>query len=901
MLFAPSSLSNNEVNRMSEIYNYEYYKNGCGPIAYENSEHWTQFFEKIADRIVKDIKPRTVLDAGCAMGYLVAALRDRGVDAYGIDISEYAISKVREDIRPFCSVGSLTMPLPDNLPQQYDLIVTIEVLEHLYANEGIKAIQNLCQYSDQIIFTSTPNDFTEPTHLNVQQREYWTRIFAENDFYDDLNYRPKYITPYSIFFRKGKINLSLIEDYERTIRRVEDNQCMTYDGKVYFNFGEGESEKAHQKFSVSLGLFSQKILIPPKCKAIRFDPIEGCGCIVWNLQVFSDSGVLQIKRSNGLQIEDIFLFGLIDPQFYFDDLPSDTHWVNISAEIIPIANDGWKKVCQYIAIISQKNLFLSEKGNELESENQEYINRCNELQSENQEYINRCNELQSENQEYIEQCIGFESQIQDYSNLVAYERGETRKLSSAYQIAEAKYVAISNAFFWKITGPIRKVTHSLKQCLRLIKQILVSIRKHGGKSTYEIIKNKFSRRLRLSNSIPVTTGAEVNQIISVRRSTITGCPIDKIETILVDEPVRRLNLVTDTINDSSLLGGVATALIIATEFVNRFGYELRIITRNTEVNPINYEKIISLNKLVPAKKVSFYSDYNRYNEHIDYKLEISPDDIFFATSWWSAKAIEETTIRKRFFYIIQEVETFFYNYGGERMLCEEVMNNKNIDFVVNSGYLNDYFKDHQLIIAQNSCYFEPAFSKNLYTPKNFMKKKKKLKLFFYSRPNNPRNLYSVGVLRLKKAVDSCIVDTDVWDIYCVGQDAPVIVFSNGSRSINLGQLSWKNYAEFLSEVDLGLCLMYTPHPSYPPYDVACSGGVVLSNKMLNKTEFPACKNVILADLDEHLFMQGFRDAVTLAKNTERRWKNYEESKIIRNWGKNLDDTMKYMKGKAESV
>ena len=101
---------------MSELYNFEYYHNCCGPIPYEDPEHWVEFFGMIADRIVCDLHPKTVLDAGCAMGYLVAALRDRGVEAYGIDISEYAISRAREDIRPYCVVGSLTEALPEVLP-----------------------------------------------------------------------------------------------------------------------------------------------------------------------------------------------------------------------------------------------------------------------------------------------------------------------------------------------------------------------------------------------------------------------------------------------------------------------------------------------------------------------------------------------------------------------------------------------------------------------------------------------------------------------------------------------------------------------------------------------------------------------------------------------------------------
>ena len=206
---------------MSEIYNEEYYHNGCGPIPYEEPEHWVEFFGMIADRIVNDLHPRTVLDAGCAMGYLVAALRDRGVEAYGVDISEYAISKVREDVRPFCRVASLTEAFPNDLPQHYDLVVTIEVLEHLYAEDGQKAIANLCKHADTVLFSSTPDDFEERTHVNVQQREYWAKLFFEQGFTDDINYRPRYLTPYASLFRKNTDLVRQIEDYERNIRMTE--------------------------------------------------------------------------------------------------------------------------------------------------------------------------------------------------------------------------------------------------------------------------------------------------------------------------------------------------------------------------------------------------------------------------------------------------------------------------------------------------------------------------------------------------------------------------------------------------------------------------------------------------------------------------------------------------------
>ncbi|HKQ08331.1 MAG TPA: class I SAM-dependent methyltransferase, partial [Blastocatellia bacterium] len=116
---------------LSKSYDAYYYAHGCGE-PYQRSEKWLRFFRSVAERVVTGFQPSTVLDAGCAMGFLVEALRDKGIFAYGIDLSEYAISQVREDIRPFCRTGSLTEPLP----QSYDLIVCIEVLEHLSADEG---------------------------------------------------------------------------------------------------------------------------------------------------------------------------------------------------------------------------------------------------------------------------------------------------------------------------------------------------------------------------------------------------------------------------------------------------------------------------------------------------------------------------------------------------------------------------------------------------------------------------------------------------------------------------------------------------------------------------------------------------------------------------------------------
>lgn len=209
----------------NNLYNENYYKFCCGELPYDDPA-WLPFFENIADKIVKEIKPKTVLDVGCAMGHLVTALRDRGVEAYGIDVSPYAISKVREDSKTYCRVFSALDGLPEDFPKKFDLVTTIEVAEHLREEDCEQFIRNICSYADQIIFSSTPDDFWERTHYNVQQIEYWAKRFAMNGFLRDINYSCQYISKQAVRFSRSDDTLvHIVEDYERHIRQETKEYC----------------------------------------------------------------------------------------------------------------------------------------------------------------------------------------------------------------------------------------------------------------------------------------------------------------------------------------------------------------------------------------------------------------------------------------------------------------------------------------------------------------------------------------------------------------------------------------------------------------------------------------------------------------------------------------------------
>lgn len=203
---------------MASDYGADYYGHyAAAGISYERSPFWLDFFGKIADRLIEDFHPKTALDAGCAIGLLVEALRDRGVDAEGIDFSEFAVGKAREDVRPFLTVGSITEPFS----KRYDLITCFEVVEHMPPHDADRAIANLCAFTDEVILTSTPIHYRDPTHTNIHPQEFWTERFARHGFIRDVDYDGAYIAPWAARYRRSTAPIHrVVADYDRAYSRM---------------------------------------------------------------------------------------------------------------------------------------------------------------------------------------------------------------------------------------------------------------------------------------------------------------------------------------------------------------------------------------------------------------------------------------------------------------------------------------------------------------------------------------------------------------------------------------------------------------------------------------------------------------------------------------------------------
>jgi SAM-dependent methyltransferase len=199
----------------SSDYSATYYLGGhLGPPYTYEEPHWRVFFGGVADALVATFQPTSVYDAGCAIGLFVRALLDRGVDAYGGDISEFAVQGAPPGLRERLEVRDLTRPFD----RRYDLISCIEVLEHMSTADAQIAIANICAATDTVLLSSTPEDFNEPTHINVRTPASWAQDFARHGFFRRTDVDASFLSPWAVVFsRRRPTVVELVNHYETLV------------------------------------------------------------------------------------------------------------------------------------------------------------------------------------------------------------------------------------------------------------------------------------------------------------------------------------------------------------------------------------------------------------------------------------------------------------------------------------------------------------------------------------------------------------------------------------------------------------------------------------------------------------------------------------------------------------
>lgn len=118
---------------LADLYSQDYFggaKHGFGYVDYEEDKFaMTETFNSYLKKIEKFVPQNgKMLDVGAATGFFVRLALERGWEASGIEISDYAVSIARQK---GLNVISGTLEAADFNPASFDVITVWDVIEHL--------------------------------------------------------------------------------------------------------------------------------------------------------------------------------------------------------------------------------------------------------------------------------------------------------------------------------------------------------------------------------------------------------------------------------------------------------------------------------------------------------------------------------------------------------------------------------------------------------------------------------------------------------------------------------------------------------------------------------------------------------------------------------------------------
>lgn len=142
-------------------------------------------FDSIAKVISIILRPNTVLDVGCAKGFIVSSLRNLGICAYGIDISNYAISQNKKHKKFLYKIdaGSDNFPFKNNF---FDLVICFETIEHIKNhNHLLKECHRILKKGGHLIISTPKRKYSwdvDKTHINIHEPKFWKTVLIDNGY-----------------------------------------------------------------------------------------------------------------------------------------------------------------------------------------------------------------------------------------------------------------------------------------------------------------------------------------------------------------------------------------------------------------------------------------------------------------------------------------------------------------------------------------------------------------------------------------------------------------------------------------------------------------------------------------------------------------------------------------------
>jgi SAM-dependent methyltransferase len=147
---------------------------------HSNNLHSTIGAELAFCEIMSLYSAKSILDVGCGIGtWLRAAIRHGISDVIGIDGVNISDADL---LFPRCNFQLVDLTTDWVLGRRFDLVLCLEVAEHLDCRHARSLIKRLTDYGNVVVFSAAIPGQRGQNHVNCQWPAYWQNLFNDCGF-----------------------------------------------------------------------------------------------------------------------------------------------------------------------------------------------------------------------------------------------------------------------------------------------------------------------------------------------------------------------------------------------------------------------------------------------------------------------------------------------------------------------------------------------------------------------------------------------------------------------------------------------------------------------------------------------------------------------------------------------